>query len=102
MRLPVTVMRPSGKITRLRPSRTACTSRRAPKGCAGSSGMASTKRNARFTHQSVATWLSMAKTGVRSRMASATAASSQLTWVRAMIERGPASARWSEPTTSIR
>jgi hypothetical protein len=77
-------------------------SRRAPKGRAASSGIASTKRSASFTHQMVATALSMAKTGGSSRMASATAASSQLTWFSAMIERGPASARWSEPTTSIR
>ncbi len=51
IRLPVTVMRPSGKITNGSPALTMLTSERIKIGLSGSSGTACANRRKGFTHQ---------------------------------------------------
>lgn len=102
MSVPVTVRRPSGKMIRVSPPRTALMSVRVAMGRVGSSGMARVMRVKGFTHQRWAMVWSMAKTGSRSIMASARPASRKLTWLSAMIGLGPAFWMFSRPVTSSR
>ena len=76
---PVTVIRPSGKITNVLPSRTALTIALVDIGLVGSTGKARNSLSAGAIHQRAATWLCTAKTGLPGRKAASSRPSSQET-----------------------
>ena len=102
IRLPVTVMRPSGKMTRLLPALTSWIRARVASGLVGSSGKARPKRRNGFTHQRLAIVWSIANSGGVSVSDMASAASRKLTWLSAMIAFDPPLAKLSRPRTSSR
>jgi hypothetical protein len=99
---PVTVIRPSGKMTSASPSFTSLMRSRVASGRVGSSGKARTSFRKGFTHQRWAIEESMAKIGSLSSSAITSGASRKLTWLIAMTVRGPAALRCSAPFTSTR
>ncbi len=97
---PVTVMRPSGKITIVSPPLTALTSVRAASGRVGSSRYALIALRNGFTHHAVAICELTANDALLGRMVCSSGPSSRLTWLGAMMARSPAPSRFSRPFTS--
>ncbi len=99
---PVTVIRPSGKITSVRPSRTALTIALAAIGLSGSTGKASNMPRNGLTHQARATRLWIAKVGLPGRKAASSRPSRNDTWLTTTTARSPGAGMFSRPDTSTR
>ena len=102
IRLPVTVMRPSGKMTSVSPSRTALMIVRVAIGLSGSSARVRVILRNGLIHQFAAMATSMAKIGSFGSSDIATGGSRKLTWLSAMMAFGPALSMFSSPFTSSR
>src|SRR5207244_13200965 len=90
IKAPVTVIRPSGKMTRCRPAWTARISDFVAMGLVGSMGKESTKERAGRTHQREATSELMAKVGRPGRKHASRMGSRNETWLATMTVRSPA------------
>ena len=102
MSAPVTVMRPSGKMTQCLSFSTSRISARVESGLVGSMGKASIRARKGLTHQRVAMWVSMANMGRPGRKAASSGPSRKEAWLTTTTARGPAFSMFSRPLTSTR
>ncbi len=94
---PVTVMRPSGKITSVLPSFTARTIALADIGLVGSTGKARNSLSAGWIHQRFVIAVFTANTGLPGRKTASSSPSSQETWLTTTTARSPGRGMFSPP-----
>ncbi len=87
---PVTVMRPSGKITSVRPSRTVLTIALADSGLVGSTGKASNSGRNGLSHHARAIRVCTANVGLPGRNAASSSPSRNDTWLTTTTAGSPA------------